>query len=806
MSTPPDHPGTCAYLNTTKHPFKFSAYEGIPENILINVLGWLLLLLMFAMLRKRAWDYGRIALVQKNEEKWTQLFYGRTDELVGLSSESASLSSAESTGVYVDKGFFSWIVATFKIRNENIMHKCGADAVQYLSFQKHIIVYIMIVMVISLCVILPINFQGDLEGDETSFGHTTLHNLDPSSPFLWAHVTLSILFLPLGIIIMRRFSISMKFEDGDNNMSRTLMITNIPRAMCDKNDLQRHFREAYPEMEIHDIQLAFDITKVSAIDKEREKAYQAKQYCENHLRNTGVRLDMRPYACGNICFCCDMFGCPKVDAIDYYSEEEQKLRLTVDEERNYALRRPLGIAFVTMSSADEASRIREDHNIRCQCAGQPPSSSLSHQLEPHQWKVDFAPPPSDIYWENLSVEPKLWYLKAFAINLFLFVILFFLTTPVIVVNLLDHFNFSKEIGQVNPILSESLPTLLLWTVAALLPALVSYSDQWMSHWTKSRQNHTIMRKCFIFLLFMVLILPSLGLTSAQAFLIWAVHPTSQADRWKCLFLPDKGAFFVNYVITSSLIGTGLELIRFPELFVYATRLSLARSQAETASVKKDILWGFPYGVQYAWMLLIFAMTIMYSLSCPLITPFGLLYMVMKHFVDKHNIYFVYGPSKINKQIHASAINAVIISIVMLQISFTTLSALRGLNDITIFALAGLVLTIITLIAHIFLNCCKGISPISYQSRTFHSDSEVGSPRRDMPRSPSHGTVGRSSSQQFVPEVLLSSSPSHPVSHPESPSAAGSGYGTHESRNGEAVVTGQPKKLLYQDYDAGSSEA
>ena len=32
---------------------------------------------------------------------------------------------------------------------------------------------------------------------------------------------------------------------------------------------------------------------------------------------------------------------------------------------------------------------------------------------------------------------------------------------------------------------------------------------------------------------------------------------------------------------------------------------------------------FRFGEQYARMLLIFAMVMMYSLSCPLITPFGL---------------------------------------------------------------------------------------------------------------------------------------------------------------------------------------
>lgn len=64
--------------------------------------------------------------------------------------------------------------------------------------------------------------------------------------------------------------------------------------------------------------------------------------------------------------------------------------------------------------------------------------------------------------------------------------------------------------------------------------------------------------------------------SLQTFLQFAFIQQNEYNRWRCLFLPDKGAFFVNYVITSSLIGTGLELIRFPELFLYAIRVALSR--------------------------------------------------------------------------------------------------------------------------------------------------------------------------------------------------------------------------------------
>ena len=55
---------------------------------------------------------------------------------------------------------------------------------------------------------------------------------------------------------------------------------------------------------------------------------------------------------------------------------------------------------------------------------------------------------------------------------------------------------------------------------------------------------------------------------------------------RCVFIPDNGAFFVNYVITSAFIGTAAELVRLPELFMYALRLMCARSAAERTSVRK----------------------------------------------------------------------------------------------------------------------------------------------------------------------------------------------------------------------------
>lgn len=68
-------------------------------------------------------------------------------------------------------------------------------------------------------------------------------------------------------------------------------------------------------------------------------------------------------------------------------------------------------------------------------------------------------------------------------------------------------------GHQNPIVIQFIPSIILWSVSALLPYVVHNSDRLVGHWTKSGLHLTVMAKTFSLLILMVLILPSLGLTS-----------------------------------------------------------------------------------------------------------------------------------------------------------------------------------------------------------------------------------------------------------------------------------------------------
>ncbi|KAL3226965.1 hypothetical protein MRX96_024472 [Rhipicephalus microplus] len=281
-----------------------------------------------------------------------------------------------------------------------------------------------------------------------------------------------------------------------------------------------------------------------------------------------------------------------------------------------------------------------------------------------------------------------------------------------------------------PFLSKFLPTMMLWLVAAAMPAMVTMSDVFIAHWTRSSRNHWVMRKIFIFLLFMVLILPSLGLPSAEVLVSWVLKPTNETHLWKCLYLPDSGAFFINYVVTSSFVGTTMELIRFPQLCLFILYTFMSRSKAETFAVQRASLFEFHFGVHYAWYLLIFAITMIYSLSCPLIVPFGLIYLCFKHSVDRYNIYFVYTPSKTNKYIHATAIDFVIGSLILLQFTLAIFFYLRtGNSNVTVATCIIALMSFLMFLGQAMMKCFRDFGPIKYAAAKRKTYGARPSPRK-----------------------------------------------------------------------------
>ncbi|AWP16558.1 putative transmembrane protein 63C [Scophthalmus maximus] len=718
-------------------------FGGVPTVLAINVVLWMFLLLIFSCLRKAAWDYGRLALLMENDSL-SSLFYGEPSEKEKSPSES-SPSDSETK----DMGFCSWLSSLYHMKDEEIRSKCGIDAVTYLSFQRHIILLMTVVCLLSLAVILPVNFSGNLLGDSPeNFGRTTLANVSAKDSFLWLHSIFALVYFIITLLGMVHHSIRLEYRE-DEKVARTLMITSIPREISDPGLITKHLHEAYPSCTVTDIRFCFDVHKLMRLDLERRKAMKGRLYFATKAQKEG-KIMIKTHPCAQI-FCCDICGFEKVDAEQYYSELEEKRTDEFNAEKNRISMKRLGIAFVTFRDERMTAVIVKDYS-RVRCRRRPQQSSITTVLQSHNWGVGYAPAPSDIIWENLSVCGSRWWLRCVLLNILLFLLLFFLTTPAIIVNTMDKFNVTKPMESLrSPVITQFFPTLLLWAFSVLLPFIVYYSAFFESHWTRSGENQVTMHKCFLLLVFMVIVLPSLGLSSLDLFFTWLFDVNfldEKEVKFQCVFLPDNGAFFVNYVITSSLIGTSMELLRIPALTVYALRLCFAKSQAERIHVKRSQAYEFQFGLEYAWTMCIFAVTMTYSITCPIITPFGLLYVILKHMVDRYNIYYAYVPTKLNQRIHRAAISQVILAplLCMFWLLFFSVLKLGAVHPITLFTLVSL----LSCITFSLFRLCLRKRPdksMSYQM----SDQPAEGTFTDADRSTVTSTTA---SNLFVASVLL----------------------------------------------------
>jgi len=775
----------CGRFKRTNSPDLFQighVYNGVPNTLIINCVGWLILVGIFVFLRKTTFKYlkrrsddgnneenienmmhmyftsmerkdsskgssnsstGGRSTIMNNNEVFEDAFDDvdgngeQQDHIKVLDTSRAQLTRRNSVLVE-DNSFWSWLSQSLFFDDSKMRVVAGKDAVQYLRFQRYLIGYILLTTILCICVVLPVNFQGSLQGSEQEFGRTTFANLPSESGLLYVHVIVGFLLFPISIVFMRLFSVNLKFKDGSVEVTKTLLIEGIPKDTCSEKILRTHFKEAYPLMVVKDVKIAYDVRELTKKTTELDDVYEAKIYCDNLKREKDVDLEMYPRYGGRTFSCCCGLCSEKVNAAEFYNGEEAKLKDEVSLLKNEAITKPLGLAFVTLHSYNDARKIFDAYQRHwhfCWKNRGLPMSSVSSYLEHDEWEVSFAPSPDDIHWQNLTSNKKWLTLKTILSNVILLIFALFLTTPQYIVSQLNPIinAMTKEEKEIPEWITHFLPTIVFWLISVLMPALVTWSVRLRGEWYRSEENHSVMLKTFWYLWIVVLVFPTFGLTTGFALLARSFEPGSDgffsSIKWECIFLPETGGFFVNLIITYSLLGTGLELVRFPDLILYGFYVCLSRSKAEAGAVRRNVKYEFRFGEQYARLLLIFAMVMMYSLSCPLITVFGLLYFVLKYSVDKHNLAFVYAPSKMNKNVHRSAIHLVVFSVAVLQGFMTGFSFLRSLSVVdsqsfkTMLSSILLLLSIMIFSAQVFSVTCKRMSPIRYVNLLYADEEE-----------------------------------------------------------------------------------
>ncbi|GIX91798.1 CSC1-like protein 2 [Caerostris darwini] len=554
----------CSSINGTQTTFiTIANFDGIPEHFLMTLICYVIILVVFLILKKIAW------MQQKQAE-----------------------------------------CELLEVGDQEIWYRCGVDAIQYLTFHRYILYYMIINTAVCMFIVLPTNVKGALKDTNVHFERTTINNVDISSDLVWVH-------LVCGIILMISVGMTLKMIAGNLRIflksawiERSIILKNIHKKHISSKEIEHYLRINFPSVQIEYIKLAYDYKYLIDMNMKLRQAadnldicrfIKSHQYREVMVLKSGSFLQ-------RLCKC-NMHR-EMITGTEYYEAKVNKYKLKLAEEINRLPKKVLPIAFVTFRQEKDAQLVVNSQ-----------TKSFSIKMG-GKWIFDGAPDPTNVMWENMQKGQTLWNWRSAFINLVVCIVAVFLSTPTIVVSSFKLDQISMTITEENVTLARFFITVILWILSLVIPAIVTYSSEYIEYKTKSSTYKSEMKKTVVFLILTVVILPSLGINSLSGFFSETVLGRNGKFDWSCLFFPDNGAFFVEYIFTSTFIGTPVQLIRLPDIFVCTWQLLTAKSEVERLSIRRGVIWDFNFGIQYSHSLLIFYMVTFFSLQCPVISIAG----------------------------------------------------------------------------------------------------------------------------------------------------------------------------------------
>lgn len=567
---------------------------------------------------------------------------------------------------------FSYV---FKTTDADIIYAKGIDAYEYLLFQRHLILIMIVVNVFCIFLVLPSNwFLGD--NFETSFQRTTIKNLKPDSVSYWAHLISSISISLATLYILNSYKNSITSRQANELSRRTLLIGNIPNEQRNRPSLLAVFASHFSQCKIEAIQFVYDMRTLKSFQEQLDIVVVAKEFCQNYKRKYNRDLMVKQsevneshICCGScrLCSFCFMscFKWPMEDSRpgeDFYAEQELYFRSKIRATCRTIVKTPSEFAFITLKSHRQARNVISELNKM--------KTTDRNQQEKLNWSVRYAPHPDNVEYSDLLNYNKMSKYTRFSLNVLMVFIFIFFTTPTVLLSIFDkiiELRPTSKQSSIENLLISYATTLLQIISTSLLPSLITLISKQMPYEDTASKSHSIMWKTYLFLVLMVIVMPSVGLTSAQAFLSSEINP-------QCLFPPDNGGYFINYVISSMFLTNISELLKPIDFVTYYFLHLTSRSQADFEGARQALEREFSVSGNHTAVLLMFSVCMTYAISCPLIAPAGLVYLIIKHSVDHYHLFYTYFTKKVDNQLQKTLIvfvkSAVLLMLFQTMISIT----------------------------------------------------------------------------------------------------------------------------------------
>ncbi|KAE8681593.1 CSC1-like protein [Hibiscus syriacus] len=370
--------------------------------------------------------------------------------------------------------FLNWMPAALGMPEPELIDHAGLDSVVYIRIYLLGLKIIVPLAVLAFLVLVPVNWTGEtLESIKnltfSDIDKLSISNVPDGSKRFWAHIVMSYVFALWTFYVLYveyKIVASMRLKYLASEIRRpdqfTVLVRNIPPDPDESvsEHVEHFFRVNHPDFYLTH-QVVYNANKLAELVEKKKSLQNWYTYYLNKYERTSKSSTTRTGFCG-------LFG-DKVDAIDYYSSEIQKLSEAEASEREKVLSDPNAIvpaAFVSFKSRWSAAI----------CA----QTQQSH--DPTIWLTEWAPEPRDVYWSNLAIPYFDLTIRRLLMAVALFFLIFFFMVPIAFVQSLANidgiekvFPFLRRLIEkesVKSFIQGFLPGIVLKIFLILLPTIL----------------------------------------------------------------------------------------------------------------------------------------------------------------------------------------------------------------------------------------------------------------------------------------------------------------------------------------------
>ncbi|KAF9527187.1 hypothetical protein CPB83DRAFT_876524 [Crepidotus variabilis] len=619
--------------------------------------------------------------------RWPLLFAPRT-KLKGFSPHEA----------HAHQAFFGWIMPTIRTSEFTVLQIVGLDAAVLLNFFKMSFYLFSVCSLFAMAILMPINWKHnrDIDDDDDwpgdnpdddwpallSSSFRLISSADPpvrtnetgrpdwldlisdANSYLSVHLMFTYLFTLLSLYYIyknyRRFIRSRQLfslELVHSIPARTVLVTNLPGNLRAERTLAEYFENM--GLAVESVTVCREVGSLKRLLDRRTKALlELEAAWTTYVGNPSTVEEYDPENMGGPLIDADIEGGggaqrlvvphrhrptispgwfkPKVDALEYLERQFKEADDLVKKKRRTGKFRSTGAAFVTFEKMSSAQ-------IALQTAHSPSPATI--QTFP-------APEPRDIVWSNMTPSQSTLRVRDIVILLSMALLLFFWFFPITALaSLLSYKEIKKAMPwlgrlidsneRIRAVVQNSLPSVAMISLNSMLPFILEGLTYVQGYRARSWVEYSLLKKYFLFLLINVVFIFLLATTYWQLVRDLANSPAKVPEKLAQALQAGRARhFFLSYVILQGLGIMPLQLLNLgviiPRVFY---RMFLTRTPRDYAELNAPPM--INYGVVYPQAILMFVITLLYSVVQPLIVIFGAIYFGVGYVVYKYKLLFVF---------------------------------------------------------------------------------------------------------------------------------------------------------------------